>query len=511
MAKLKELLCGLEYELISGDLSAEISDIVYDSRKTGPEMLFVCMKGSRADSHAYIPEAFERGCRAFAVSEKEAVPEELMGAAAFIYCEDTRAALSLMSQAFFGYPARRLSLIGITGTKGKTTTAYMVKSILEHAGFKTGIIGTVGCEIGDEKYPTTNTTPESYEIQKLLYTMAEKGCTHAVMECSSQGFKMRRLAGLRFDIGAFLNISPDHIGPDEHEDFEEYLSCKAMLFPASDKLIYNACAEHIDDLFRACGMEKSEERAISFGICRDKEALDISGDEPCYRASELSYIYEDNFSGMGFLLSGPGFRKYMRLSLPGEHNVSNALCAAAICHELSVSEDVIGEALTLIRVNGRLETVYSGGGIKVLIDYAHNEESMQSLIRTLRNYDPGRIVVVFGCGGNRSVERRTGMGHVAAEHADFTVMTSDNPRREEPEAIIDDIENAYLKAGGRKDAYVRICDRREAIAFAMKNAKEGDLIAVIGKGHEEYQEINGVRHHFSDREEIEKIAGELTK
>ena len=165
MAKLKELLCGLEYERISGDLSAEISDIVYDSRKTGPEMLFVCMKGSRADSHAYIPEAFERGCRAFAVSEKEAVPEELMGAAAFIYCEDTRAALSLMSQAFFGYPARRLSLIGITGTKGKTTTAYMVKSILEHAGFKTGIIGTVGCEIGDEKYPTTNTTPKAMRFR----------------------------------------------------------------------------------------------------------------------------------------------------------------------------------------------------------------------------------------------------------------------------------------------------------------------------------------------------------
>lgn len=506
MHRLSELIEDTGYELLCGDISCEIKDIIYDSRKAAPDTVFVCMKGSRIDPHSFIPEVYEKGCRAFVISEPSLVPEELKDSgAAFVLCRDTRRALSLMSQVFFDHPAERLRLIGLTGTKGKTTTAYMIKSILEHAGHRTGIIGTVGCGIGEETFPTANTTPESYELQRFLSMMVEAGCSHAVMECSSQGFKMGRLHGLRFDAGAFLNISPDHIGPTEHADFEEYLSCKAELAPASEHFYYNAFADHIDELFSIAGMDPKSQSVSSFGLLPegwDRELPDVYG-------FGQRLVEDGAFAGTEFSFRAPGVERSLRLSMPGDHNVENALCAAAVCLGLGVHIDTIAEALSLVRVNGRMENVYAGHGFRVLIDYAHNEESMESLLRLLRGFRPGRLVVVFGCGGDRSRERRTGMGHVAAHMADLTVMTSDNPRTEPPEAIIDDIEQAYREAGGSPDACVRISDRREAIAWAMKNARSGDLIAVIGKGHEEYQEINGRRTHFSDREEIERIGREI--
>ena len=501
MHKLRELCADLQYELISGDLDTEISDIVYDSRKIRPGTAFVCMEGSRFDPHKLIPEAFEKGCRVFVISKLTEDVKRLSSEAAFIRCEDTRAALSLMSQTYFDHPARKLRLIGITGTKGKTTTAYMIKAILEASGRKTGLIGTVGCEIGRDFYPTRNTTPESYELQKYFAMMAEQGCTHAVMECSSQGFKLRRVEGLRFDAGIFLNISPDHIGPGEHRDFDEYLWCKSRLLRASDICFYNRDSEHLPELFEMAELSPKDRRFRSFGI---------DGDDADYRASDIGYVSEEDFIGLSFRLLGYGMSEELRLSMPGKYNVINALAAASVCSYLGVDISDIRSALSRINISGRTEEVYRDKIMRVIVDYAHNEESMRSLILTLRNFRPGRIVVVFGCGGDRSVERRIGMGREAVRHADFTVMTTDNPRTEDPVSIIDDIEKAYLEAGGRKDRYVRLTDRREAIRYAMENALPGDLIAVIGKGHEQYQEINGVRTHFSDQEEILKAAMDIS-
>ena len=499
--KLCELTADIKGARLIGAADIHIRDIVYDSRKAGPDTVFVCMRGSRLDSHELIPEAYEKGCRAFAIMELPENAEGLYPDVSFVLCPDTREALSYMSQAFFDHPAKKLRLIGLTGTKGKTTTAYMIKDILEGMGHRVGVMGTVGCEIDGELFTTQNTTPESYEIQRYLDMMVKKGCTHAVMECSSQGFKMKRLSGMSFDVGAFLNITPDHIGPGEHADMDEYMRCKAMLFPASRRLFYNAGSEHLEEMFDISGRKRNEEGVSSFGLDRtsDYSAFDISYDELCGRA------------GMRYGFTYPGGQRSMFLAMPGEHNVLNALCASAVCMSLGADPEVIASVLSAISIKGRMEYAYVGHGFKVMVDYAHNEDSTEKLVRTLENYHPARLVLVFGCGGNRSVDRRIGMGRVAAREADMTIITSDNPRYEEPEAIIDDIEAAYLEAGGHKDRYVRITDRREAIAYAIEHGREGDLIAVIGKGHEEYQEIKGVRRHFSDREEIEKAGERLDR
>lgn len=526
MPRLSELCSDFKYELISGDLDAEISDVVYDSRKLKEGAIFVCMEGARFDPHKLIPEAFEKGCRAFVVSKQTPDVEKLKEKAVFILCNDTRSALSYMSRAFFRYPERELRLIGITGTKGKTTAAFMIKAILEEAGEKVGMIGTVGCMIGRDLYPTVNTTPESYEIHRLLRCMADAGCGYAVMECSSQGFKLRRLSGICFDAGVFLNISPDHIGPGEHKDFEEYLWCKSRLIGASKLFLYNAAAEHIDELFDLAGDQKNGQGVRSFrllseeaGYAPGQDSSEGQGqagpgtdgpvEEYYYTAKGLHYISEGDFRGMGFIFSCPGGSFPMRLSMPGIFNAEDALAAVALCDVFGIDMGAANRALSEVRVSGRIETVYKDEDISVIVDYAHNEYSMRNLILTLRNFKPKRIVTVFGCGGDRSKDRRTGMGREAALLCDFTVMTSDNPRTEPPEAIIDDIEEAYLKAGGKRDRYIRICDRREAIRYAMEHAKPGDLIAVIGKGHEMYQEVNGVRSHFSDQEEIRKAGREL--
>ncbi len=537
MNTLRELCSDFQYELISGDPDTEVSDIVYNSKNLKPDTVFVCMEGARFDPHTLVPEAFQKGCRAFVVSKLTSDMEKLKESSTIILCKDTRSALSHMSRVFFGYPERRLRLIGITGTKGKTTAAFMIKAILEAAGHKTGMIGTVGCMIGDKLYPTVNTTPESYEIQAFLRRMADEGCSYAVMECSSQGFKLRRLSGVRFSAGVFLNISPDHIGPNEHESFEEYLYCKSRLAGASDMFFYNAFSEHIDELLELVLKDKAEKELRSFGVMggglgEALEGCDISSEalasgtapdnsvktspsgtnelKPYYIASEAGYVSEEGFNGVGFRFSFEDKSYDIRLSMPGIFNVEDALCALSVCSYFGIDMKKADEALSHINVSGRTETVYDDGNISIMVDYAHNEVSMKNLILTLRNFSPKRIVTVFGCGGDRSKERRIGMGREAALMSDFTVMTSDNPRTEAPEAIIDDIEEAYLSAGGSKDAYVRICDRREAIEYAMRHAKKGDLIAVIGKGHEQYQEINGVRTHFSDQEEIRRI-GEVLK
>ena len=497
MDKLKDWLKGLEYQVLAGDPDMGVSDVVYDSRKAEPHTVFVCMAGSRIDSHDFIPEVYRKGCRAFVVEKdresllqdqalQDLLQEGTGEALTVIRVENARHALALLSAARFSHPEKKMTVIGLTGTKGKTTTAFLLKSILEHCGKRVGLIGTNGCEIAGVHYETRNTTPESYEISQRFAAMVEAGCEYAVMECSSQGFKMHRTDGIRFDIGMFLNISPDHIGPLEHADFEEYLSCKKQIFRQSEKGILNLDDHRAEEILKEapCSM-------YTYGIQKPAQL----------QAEGIRYIADGSFVGVEFdtkgLLSGT-----WRLSLPGEFNVSNALAALMTCSLLQLPEEKVREALSRIHVDGRMEIVWKTDRFQVLVDYAHNEVSMESLLATLRSYRPKRLVVLFGCGGNRSKDRRTGMGAAAARAADYTILTADNSRFERTEDIIRDIREAYLAAGGSVAKLTEIPDRREAIRYAVSHAEPGDMIAVIGKGHETYQEAMGVRTHFSDREEI---------
>ena len=549
MGKLTEWLGGLSYKVLCGDPdSAELSEVIYDSRKAAPGTVFVCMAGSKTDSHAFLPQVYEAGCRIFVVEKnaeelcrdektEKAIGKYLRRGASsagsahkekkdvpvVIEVGNAREALACLSAARFGHPAEKMTVIGLTGTKGKTTVSYMLKSILEDCGERVGVIGTNGCEIAGVHYPTKNTTPESYEINERFAQMVEAGCRYAVMECSSQGFKMHRTDGIVFDYGIFLNISPDHIGPLEHADFDEYLSCKAKIFAQSRTGIINADDPHAGMLTEAqagrkdfCMVsfgiagEESKENGLAHGSAEEKKrgAGTAGKGRPDLLASDLHFLADGTFVGTEFKASGL-INDRLRLSLPGAFNVSNALAALCVCRLLGLPEERVREALSNIHVNGRMEIIYRSDRFQVLVDYAHNEVSMKSLLETLRQYQPKRLVVVFGCGGNRAKDRRTGMGEAAAEAADLTILTADNSRFEKTEDIIADIREAYLAAGGDRSRLLEIPDRRGAIGYAIQHAQDGDMIAVIGKGHEDYQEVCGERTHFSDREEILKAAAEL--
>ena len=498
MAILSDWLKDLTFEVLQGSTGVPVCDVVYDSRKAGPETVFLCWKGLTRDSHDFLEEVYEKGCRAFVV-EREAgeLPLSACPDAAGIRVPDGRKTLALLSAARFGYPAKELHLIGITGTKGKTTVSYLIRSMLEEAGKKTGVIGTNGCTIAGEVIQTKNTTPDGYELNRFFRLMADRGCEYCVMECSSQGFKLDRTYGLRFDTGIFLNISNDHIGPLEHQDFAEYLFCKSRLFTQSERLIVNADDPRTKEALALAGIspdgslaDGGRKELYTFGI---REKADLG-------AENIRNAVTDEYLGIGFTLTGMLSGSY-DISMVGEFNVDNALAALLAAHFAGADPESCCRALAKVRVNGRSEEIFNTHGFRVLVDYAHNEISMVSLIRTLRTYDPKRVVIVFGSGGNRSVDRRIGMGKAAAE-ADFLVFTADNSRYEKTEDIIAAIDRAYLEAGGRPENRHIEPDRAKAIRYAIAHAREGDIIAVIGKGHEDYQEIEGVRHHFSDKEEI---------
>ncbi len=497
MAILKDWLKETTYQLLSGTDECEVTDVIFDSRKAGPGTVFLCMKGSKTDSHDFIPEVYQKGCRAFIV-EKD--PEELSlpedRDLTLIRTDNARETLAFLASARFDYPSSKLKMIGITGTKGKTSTSYMFRAVLEACGYRTGVIGTNGVVIGGEHFETKNTTPDSYELNQYFSKMVDAGCEYCVMECSSQGFKMSRTADITFDYGIFLNISPDHIGPLEHADFDEYLFYKSRLFTQCRTAVVNA-----DD--------ENTEKVLELSGCREKKyRFSIRSTEADIYAYELKFRTDSDFAGTEFKTGGL-LEDEFRLAIPGDYNVSNVMAVLTTAYDLGLPMEKVKGALESIHVEGRSEVVYKSDRFTVLVDYAHNEVSMVNLMATLRHYQPKRLIAVFGCGGNRSKDRRTGMGATAASCVDFSIFTADNSRFEKTEDIIADIENAYLAAGGDPQAYVKIPDRREAIRYAMANAQDGDMIAVIGKGHEDYQEENGVRHHFLDKEEILKIQKEL--
>ncbi len=482
---LADLLNEISYQLEQGSVSVPVSELIYDSRKACKDGVFVCISGAVTDGHTFIDSVVENGVTSVIVEKEVEVPKGVT----VVRVESTRMALACMSAAFFGYPAKELKTIGITGTKGKTTTSYMVKSILERTGFKTGLIGTIETIIGDQHIPAVNTTPESYVVQKTFREMVDAGMECVVMEVSSQGLMLHRVGGFVFDYGIFTNLEPDHIGPNEHKDFEEYMRCKSMLFKQCQVGIVN-----IDDTHAEAVLEGHTCNVETYGFSPNADLC----------AENVGLINKPGFLGVSYSISGK-MQMDVEMDVPGKFSVYNSLAAIAICRHFGVKEEAIKEALKGIRVKGRVELLPVSDHFTLMIDYAHNAMSLESLLTTLREYDPKRLVCLFGCGGNRSKLRRYEMGEISSKLADLTVITSDNPRNEEPNAIMEDILTGVKKADGE---YVMIADRKEAIRYCMVNAQEGDVIVLAGKGHEDYQEIQGKKYHMDERELVQQVKGE---
>lgn len=490
MAGLKELLKEIAYEKIEGTMEREVSDIIYDSRKVKKDSLFVCIPGAVADGHRFAASAVQAGASVLLVEKEVELPE---GAdVTVVTVKDTRYAMAFLSAAFFGHPAEQMKVIGITGTKGKTTTTYLVKSILEQAGRKVGLIGTIEIIIGQEHIHADHTTPESYLIQKYFRQMADAGCDTVVMEVSSQGLMLHRTQGFIFDYGIFTNIEPDHISPAEHKDFADYMHCKSLLFRQCRVGIVNKDDEHWKDILEGhtCEVE-------TFGIDSDADL----------KAQNITFLKNPGELGVGFDVMGL-MDFHVEIATPGRFSVYNALTAIAICRNFGVDEEKIKKALRGAKVKGRIEMVKVSDEFTLMIDYAHNAMALESLLTTLRAYHPHRLVCLFGCGGDRAKSRRFEMGEVSGRMADLTIITSDNPRSEEPQAIIDDIKVGIGKTGG---AYVEICDRKEAIAYAIEHGEPGDIIVLAGKGHEDYQEIKGVKYPMDERVLIREILEEKSR
>ena len=483
--RLGTLLEKMEYKLVCGSLDTEISTLVYDSRKVEKDSVFVCISGTVRDAHDFIPQVVENGATAIIV-EKDVTP---IDGVTYIRVENSRLALACMSAAYFGYPSEKLKTIGITGTKGKTTTTYMVKSILESAGIRTGLIGTIESIVGERRIPAANTTPESYRVQELFAEMVEAGLDAVVMEVSSQALMLHRVSGFTFDIGVFTNLEPDHIGTNEHKDFEDYMYCKSLLFRQCKHGIFNGDSEHIEGILKGhtCTVEK-------FGYEEENDLV----------AQNVQLLKEKGALGVKYQVTG-NVNMDVEVNVPGSFSVYNSLTAIAICNHFGVEESLIKKALLDVRVKGRIELVPVSERYTLMIDYAHNAMSLESLLTTLKEYEPGRLVCLFGCGGNRAKSRRYEMGEVSSRLADLTVVTSDNPRDEEPMDIIKDILAGVAKADGD---HVTIPDRKEAIEYCMKNAQDGDIVVLAGKGHEDYQEIKGVKYHMDERELIQEILKE---
>lgn len=484
--KLNQLLERLEYEVVQGADAIEISTLANDSRKVEKGSAFVCISGAVVDGHEFIEDVAAKGAAAVIVEKEVEAPEGVT----VIRVEDTRYALALMSAAYFGYPAEKLKVIGITGTKGKTTTTYMIKSILEDVGHKVGLIGTIEAIIGDRKIPAANTTPESFTIHQYFAEMLKAGCDSVVMEVSSQGLMLHRTAGIPFEIGIFTNLGKDHIGPNEHKDFDDYKRCKGLLFKQCKLGIANVDNAYFADVFAGATC-KTE----TFGF---SEKADL-------RAVDSQLVSRPGYLGVAYHVTGL-MDFDVEIDIPGTFSVYNSLTAIAVCRHFQVPTDVIQKALKAAKVKGRIEMVKVSDEFTLMIDYAHNAMSLESLLTTLKEYNPTRLVCLFGCGGNRSKDRRYEMGEVSGRLADLTIITSDNPRFEEPQDIIDDIKIGIGKTDGK---YVEICDRKEAIKYAIEHGRRGDVIVLAGKGHEDYQEIKGVKYPMDERVLIQEVLEEL--
>lgn len=477
---LSQLAKATEHTLIGED--REIANIEYDSRKVHEGDLFCCVTGTFMDGHDYAPMAKKLGAAALMVERKLDIdlPQ--------LVVPNTRIAMAEMAAAYYGYPSREMKMVGVTGTNGKTSTTYMIKSIAEEAGFKVGLIGTIHNLIGDRIVETERTTPASVDLQRLLREMKDSGVDMVVMEVSSHALDQARVHGVEFDIGVFTNLTQDHL--DYHKTLENYLAAKKKLFLQSKTAIVNADDPHFEAI-----TEDLEIPLATFGI---REKADFFAND-----------IEITTAGAQFVMHTPKGNINTKISIPGLFSVFNALGAAAVCTLMGIDDENIRMGLAkLSSVSGRLEPLPTSGDYSVLLDYAHTPDALENVLRTVRGFAKGRVVTLFGCGGNRDKAKRSIMGEIAGRYSDFLVVTSDNPRDEEPMSIINSVLEGVNKSGC---PHTVIEDRRAAIKYALQNAKRDDVILLAGKGHENYQEIGGGKRHFDEKEIVAEIVEELNE
>ena len=487
---LKELLIGLEGLKARGNIDIDITGIAFSSKEVQSGNLFVAIKGFETDGHEFIKEAIDAGAVAIVIEEgcnlsKINVPNEIT----IIMAKDTREALAVISCNYYDNPSKKLKLIGVTGTKGKTTTTYMVKDILEKAGKKVGLIGTIETEIAGKKIKDNDrTTPESLELQKILNEMVNAGVEFAVMEVSSQSLKLQRVTGCVFDIAVFTNFSEDHISPTEHPDMEDYLNSKLKLFKMCKQAVVNA-----DDLQGSKMQKRFPNLPITtYGI--DNWANLLAKD------ITITNSYVD------FKVKLTDRNERVKTCIPGRFSVYNSLASICLAQKYGIDSELIKQALLEVRVPGRSEMVDNKLELPIMIDYAHTPESLQNILSAVKTYTRGRVISVFGCGGNRDSAKRPIMGEISGKTADYTIITSDNPRNEEPEEITRQIESGIQKTKGK---YEVILDRKAAIKKAIQMANKRDIVVLAGKGHELEQEIKGKKNPFDERKIVKEIIDEL--
>ena len=487
--ELKKLLAGIENFKTKGDVEIDIKKVASNSKKVVPNSLFVAVRGYDFDGHQYVGEAIEKGATAVMLDMSADFKNiKIPNGVTVIITDDTRKALARVSCNYFGNPSRYFKLIGVTGTKGKTTTTYMIKSILEKAGHKVGLIGTIANYIGDECLgESSRTTPESLELQELFYKMAKAKCEYVIMEVSSQSLKLSRVDGCNFDYGIFTNLYKDHISTKEHADMNEYFESKLKLFQMCPRAFINS------DDFKCNKIIKGAPNCNINTYAVDNKADLLAKD-----------ITITNIS-VDFKVKLGQRNERIKVNIPGRYSVYNALAAISLTTALGVDVEKIKEGLENIIVPGRNELVPNKEDLPIMLDYAHTAESLENILQASKTYTPGKVICVFGCGGDRDKEKRPRMGEVAGRLADYTIVTTDNPRTEKPEDIIADIEAGISKTKGK---YEIVVDRREAIAKAIKMMGKRDLVILAGKGHETYQEINGEKFPFDERVIIKDILGE---
>lgn len=469
--KLQELLRGVAVKSSTAADAQEIREVRYDSRAVQAGDLFVAIRGFATDGHQYISKALEQGAVAV-------VCEEAPAGVPAVVVDNARQALAEIAANRFGHPADSMVMLGVTGTNGKTTTTYLVKHMLEDAGHKVGLIGTNQNLIGDEVIETERTTPESYELHALFARMRDAGCTHVIMEVSSHSLVLDRVHGIRFAVGAFTNLTQDHL--DFHKTMEEYRKAKAMLFAISNKGVIN-----LDDDAAQAMLADAKCPCLTFSC--EKDAADLT--------AKNIRLHAD---GVEFVATTKGEIARVKLPIPGHFSVENALAALGMVLQTGMPlSDAAHSLATASGVKGRVEVVPTNTDYTVLIDYAHTPDGVENVLRAVRGFAKGRVIALFGCGGDRDRTKRPKMGKIAAELADFCVVTSDNPRTEDPKAIIGDILEGMQ---GTKTPMQVIVDRPEAIHWALAHAKKDDVIVLMGKGHETYQEVNHVKHHMDERE-----------
>lgn len=494
MKTLKDIISTLDVQQVQGDQNVSIQDITADSRAVKLNSLFIALDGATVDGHNYIDKAVAAGAVAVIVSKPVTVPDDVC----VITVSDTRQAMMVCVPYFFDYPANRMRMVGVTGTNGKTTTTHMIRHILKAQGHKVGVIGTVHIMIGDTSYPIHNTTPDVVDLQHILHQMVHENVEYCVMEVSSHALALGRVSGVEFDTAVFTNLTQDHL--DFHKTFENYLAAKCKLFEqvsAPNQVKDNKGAViNIDDSYGYRVMEKTTAPTITYSTL-GKGTLNASDVHMSTKNSQ----YTVNYKGESYPVS---------MNTTGLFNVYNTLAAIGACLQEGISMEAIDTALkTFSSVPGRFELIEEGQDFAVVVDYAHTPDGLQNILETAKAIKENRIIIVFGCGGDRDATKRPIMGRIAAEYGDKIYVTSDNPRTEDPVQIVKDVEVGVKEALRDGTSYEVIVDRREAINHAIHDAKAGDIVIIAGKGHENYQILKNETIHFDDREEARKALKEI--